>query len=187
MNNKISLVGDSFNPNRIQQHQNDNQVENKRIWTTEKVNKYIELMNRGREDTKNSPFFEGNFGWRDGNILFEYTQDEWDEFIRCSKDIEYFAENYCQIKTEEQFTNFELYDYQKDFFGAVLNDRKVIYLASRQIGKCITPDTTIDIKIDNNIIPNIKLIDLYNKIYPNQNKGILDKIKNFLWVIYSKL
>lgn len=186
--NKINLVGDSFNPNHIVSKAPEIDTKNnKRIWTTEKVNNYIEQMNKGREDTSNSPFFENEFGWRKAGLTFEYTQEEWDEFIRCSEDINHFAETYCQIKTGEQFTNFELYDYQKDFFDSVIEDKNVVYLASRQIGKCITPHTKIDIKIDGKVSNGVTIIDLYKNLYPDYNKGILNKIKNFLWMLYSKL
>lgn len=189
MKNKISLVGDSFNPNNIQVNnpQELDTVNNKRIWTTDKVNAYLDLMNRGREDTNNSPFFENEIGWRKGGVAFEYTNDEWEEFIKCSDDIDRFAQKYCEIKTGEQFTNFNLYPYQKKFFNTVINNKSVVYLASRQIGKCVTPDIKVDIKIMDKCYNDTPLINLYKYLDTTHNKGLLKRIKNILWKLYAIL
>lgn len=46
------------------------------------------------------PFFHGNPQWRNADIAFEYTEDEWDIIQRCSEDPIYFIENYCTFLTD---------------------------------------------------------------------------------------
>ena len=47
------------------------------------------------------PFFHGKTEWRNSDIAFEYTKDEWEELQKCALDPVYFVENYCTFLTDK--------------------------------------------------------------------------------------
>jgi phage terminase large subunit-like protein len=59
-----------------------------------------------------------------------------DEYVKCSKDPQYFIENYIYI-TDPDGNEFlmNLYDYQVDMLNEIHNNRLFIGLAARQAGK----------------------------------------------------
>lgn len=82
--------------------------------------------------------------------MHEYTKDEITELLKCSQDIFYFAEKYCVvIHPKKGKLPCILRDYQKRFVNAMLDNSKVICLASRQLGKCCCSTTSINVKFKN--------------------------------------
>lgn len=106
------------------------------IWTTERVNLLITLIDDGKE-MKETPFWEGKPEWRNANIVFEYTTEEVEEIKKCANDIIYFANKYCFTMTDEGVQNITLRDYQEDILTEYQNNRFVALLSARQIGKTI--------------------------------------------------
>jgi hypothetical protein len=64
------------------------------------------------------------------------TQEQRDEYVKCFSDPEYFIEHYVKIITlDHGLVNIKLYPYQKEAVPKIINDRRIIIKAGRQIGK----------------------------------------------------
>jgi hypothetical protein len=82
---------------------------------------------------------------RDG-VVTNFTKDEVIEYAKCMKDPAYFARKYVKvINLDEGLVPFNLYPYQEEMFDHFNSNRFSIILACRQSGKCVHPDTTIDV------------------------------------------
>jgi hypothetical protein len=130
----------TFNSSLISQSQKTKkeEVQVSKVWNSVKVEECIEQLQKGRLHPLGNPFYEKTIGLRNGNITFEYTDEELEELLNCKEDIVYFAEKYCKIKTEEgQYTYFKLRPYQKKALKMMVENRYLVYLASRQIGKTV--------------------------------------------------
>ena len=69
----------------------------------------------------------------------QFTQHEVEEFIKCKNDPVYFIENYVKIiNIDKGLIPFKLYPFQHKLIDAYHNQRKVILLSGRQIGKSQT-------------------------------------------------
>ncbi|MCX8009414.1 MAG: terminase, partial [Patescibacteria group bacterium] len=69
----------------------------------------------------------------------QYTQEEVEEYFRCSQDPVYFIEKYVKINTiDSGVSPFILRGYQKSLIEIYHKERKVIVLSARQSGKTIT-------------------------------------------------
>lgn len=110
-----------------------------KVWSTPLINEYNERYNLGFDiDTLgNSPYYKNMFGWRDGDMLFKYSEEEKEEISRCKDDVIYFADRYAFAMTDEGVDKIKLRPYQKKVLKAFQNNRYCIYLASRQVGKSI--------------------------------------------------
>lgn len=81
----------------------------------------------------------GNINLKRSNVTVEYTAHEIQEFIKCSRDPIYFAENYVQIvHVDRGLIPFVPYDYQKDIIDLSIKERFVICKMPRQVGKTTT-------------------------------------------------
>jgi hypothetical protein len=79
--------------------------------------------------------------------VHEYTKEEVEELYRCSQDIFYFAKKYCYVVHPKQGKiNIVLRDYQKRLISTIVENEKVVCLASRQLGKCLSHNTLVNIK-----------------------------------------
>jgi hypothetical protein len=107
------------------------------IWTTNKVNEQVARMQEGYEADV-SCFYEGDFNFRKAEINFQYTKEEQKELIRCANDVIYFADKYCHAMTDDGIRKINLRDYQKDMLKEFQDNRFIVMLAARQIGKTIT-------------------------------------------------
>lgn len=66
----------------------------------------------------------------------EYTKEQVDEYVQCASDPVHFINNYCKIVTiDNGLQPFKLYDVQADLIRAINDNRKVLCLAPRQVGK----------------------------------------------------
>ena len=107
------------------------------IWTT----KSIELAYNAIKDgfsLRKSPFYRGNIHLRKAKLNFQYTEEELKEIIRCKKDIIYFANKYCYLKTEKGRRQIKLRPYQEKLLKHYQNNRFNITMQSRQTGKTTT-------------------------------------------------
>lgn len=83
--------------------------------------------------------YNGNANVKRDGAVTQYTQEQVDEYIKCSKDPSYFASKYCKIiHVDRGLVNFELYPYQEKMFDHFNSNRFSIVLACRQSGKSIS-------------------------------------------------
>ena len=94
------------------------------VWSTAKIEHLMDLIETGGS-TKGikKPFYDGNPQWRQGNIVFDYTEFEISEIKRCARDITYFAENYCTVMTDDGLQRIKLRDYQIDMLKHFVANR----------------------------------------------------------------
>jgi hypothetical protein len=86
-----------------------------------------------------------NLGYRDNPLLkkvgvaHEYTQEEIEEYIKCSKDPVYFIKNYIKIvNVDEGLIPFGMWDFQEKMVQTFKDNRFVIMKMPRQVGKTTT-------------------------------------------------
>lgn len=69
-------------------------------------------------------------------VDLQYTKEQLEEYIKCSKDPVYFCSKYVKVKTlDKGIMPFELYDYQQKFVRAIHDNRFTISKWPRQSGK----------------------------------------------------
>jgi hypothetical protein len=89
----------------------------------------------------NNQGYRNNPKLKPPGVEMQYTKEELEEYIRCSKDPVYFCEKYIKVKTlDKGVVPFKLYDYQKRFIEELHKNRFVISKWPRQCGKstCVT-------------------------------------------------
>ena len=94
-----------------------------------------------------------NLGYRDNPLLkkigiqYDYTQNEIEEYIKCSKEPLHFISNYIKIvNVDEGLVPFDMWDFQKNMVTAMHNNRFVIMKCPRQVGKCFYMNTPIKLR-----------------------------------------
>lgn len=107
------------------------------VWSTNAINLAFEGLKQGRKLVAN-PFYEYNTKLLKGDLVFERTDEEIKEWLKCKNDIIYFVEKYCQLMTPEGIKHVKLRDYQKNYLIHLEKHRLSIYLACRQCGKTTT-------------------------------------------------
>jgi len=81
----------------------------------------------------------GNPKLKKANIQIDFSQEEIEEIVKCSKDVVYFCEKYIKIvNIDEGLIPYEPYDYQKEIMHTVDDNRFVICKMPRQTGKTTT-------------------------------------------------
>jgi hypothetical protein len=124
---------------------NEIQKEKITVWSTKAVNEYMEDVDNGVE-RKDSPFFYGDHQLRKPHLLFEYTQDEIEEMVRCKQDVNYFANHYAYTMNPSTgaLNLITLRDYQEDLLNTINDNRYTVIVAARQSGKCVSPNTVVE-------------------------------------------
>lgn len=116
----------------------------------------------------------GNPRLKRTDTIIPFTEEQRDEWIRCSQDAEYFIENYVKIiNVDRGLINFGMFGFQRKMVNTFANNRFVICKLPRQVGKTTTVTAYFLWKILFNADQNIAIL---------ANKGrlameILDKIK----------
>jgi hypothetical protein len=123
----------SFNPVR---EEVDGKKAHRIIWSTETINMAIKGLEQGKKLVAN-PFYENNHKLLKGDLVFQRTEEEKLEWLRCKKDILYFAKK-CKLMTPEGIKLVKLRSYQKLYLKHLQDNRLSIYLACRQCGKTTT-------------------------------------------------
>ena len=81
-------------------------------------------------------FYLGNRNLKKTSITIEYSREQLEEYIKCSKDVNYFCEKYIKIvNVDKGLINFEPYLYQKKMFKTFDDNRYTICKMPRQVGK----------------------------------------------------
>jgi hypothetical protein len=89
-------------------------------------------------DAKNEGYL-GNTLIKKAGVEHQYSEEELNEYLKCSKDPVHFIENYCQvISLDEGMVKFKLRGYQDELIKHYDSNRFNVVLASRQSGKSIT-------------------------------------------------
>jgi len=122
--------------------------EKKFIFNSKNVQEITDQINDGYIIKRfQNPWFKNEIGVRRSGLTFALIDDEIEEYIKCKLDIHYFAEKYCRVKTEDgSINNIKLREYQKDILDLYHNGRFSILCGSRQIGKCFSFNTLIELK-----------------------------------------
>jgi len=69
-------------------------------------------------------------------VPIEYTQEQIEEVIKCSKDINYFIKTYTKIiNLDRGLINFEMYPFQEDMSRTIADNRFTVIKTCRQAGK----------------------------------------------------
>jgi hypothetical protein len=72
-------------------------------------------------------------------VKLEYTKEQIEEYIKCSKDPIYFSERYIKIvNVDEGLMNFKMWDFQRDMIKTYHENRFSITKCPRQVGKTTT-------------------------------------------------
>ena len=107
------------------------------IWSTNSLELALKGIAQGRKLIAN-PFYENNTKLLKGDLVFQRTDQEIKEWIRCKNDIIYFVEKYCKLMTPEGIQHVALRDYQVDYLKHLEENRLSIMLSARQAGKTTT-------------------------------------------------
>lgn len=107
--------------------------------------------------------FRNNSNLRPQGVTISYTQEMIDELRKCKNDPVYFITNYIHVVHPDRgVVKMELYDYQEKMIDMYDKNRKVVFLTSRQQGKCQTLNTKVKIRNKNSgQIVEITLGDFY--------------------------
>jgi hypothetical protein len=159
------------------------ELEEKRfVFNSKNVEEITDKINDGVVIKRyQNPWFENQLGVRRTGITFAWTDEEIQEWVKCAKDIYYFAEKYCKVKTEEgNITNIKLRDYQYKILDLYTKNRFSILMGSRQIGKCVTFNSLVDLESGEKVRIGI----LYYTIQSMERKiTFLEKLKISLYNI----
>ena len=79
-------------------------------------------------------------------VNVNYTQEQVEEYIRCSKDPVYFARHMKIISLDHGLMPFAMYEFQKDMIRMFNENRFVITKCPRQVGKCFYINTPIKLR-----------------------------------------
>lgn len=107
------------------------------IWSSDAINIALKGLGDGRKLVAN-PFYENNTKILKGDLVFNRTEDEVEEWKKCANDIIYFSSKYCKLMTPEGIKSVTLRDYQVNYLKHLVDNRLSIYLACRQCGKTTT-------------------------------------------------
>lgn len=103
------------------------------------------------------------------NKKMNFTPEQIQEIVKCSKDVIYFAEKYFTITTPEGTEKIKLYDYQKELLKSFMENQENIVLSSRQSGKCLLKDVNITIRNKiTGLEENITIGEFFNLIKNKQ-------------------
>jgi hypothetical protein len=173
------------------------------IWNTELVNETIQKLRQG-VDCDLGCFYERSPELKAPNIPFQLTQEEVDEFIKCSNNIEYFVETYCKFLTDKGRTTVVLRDFQRDILNTLGEEewieslkefgpkvKNFLLMSSRQSGKCLFNSQLVIRNIATNNLSKININDLYYILNSKNVKSFkltcISIIKKILYKMYHLL
>jgi len=123
----------TFNPIKEDE---SGKIAKRMIWSTASLDLALKGLEQGKKLIAN-PFYENNTKLLKGDLVFQRTPEEVEEWIKCSQDIVYFVK-YCKLMTPEGIKNVRLRDYQEDYLKHLMDHRLSIFLSCRQSGKTTT-------------------------------------------------
>jgi hypothetical protein len=87
---------------------------------------------------KNKESYRDNPLLKRVGVQVNFTEEQVEEYIKCSQDPIYFAKYIKIITLDEGVTAFKMYDFQKDMINTFHNNRFTIMKCPRQVGKTTT-------------------------------------------------
>lgn len=98
-------------------------------------------------------------------VKIEFTQEQIEEYIKCSQDPIYFVENYVTIiHVDRGVIPFKLYPFQRDMIKSIHDNRRVVGRIGRQSGKCFFINTPIRLRNkENGDIIEMTIGEFYEK------------------------
>lgn len=150
------------------------------LWNTERVNELLRRIDEEGLDYKDvdNPFYEQDPELKKPSLQWEYTREEVMEMKKCAEDVSYFSK-YCKVMTDFGLEYIKLRDYQESVLKEYQSNRFNVFLAPRQVGKCLLNNTLIIDEYGNN--------KSLNAIKPLKNLRILEKCKKSLYYLYNLL
>ena len=142
-------------------------------WSTKAVEEFLRQIENTGKMSRYSPFHNGDTTLRASDLNFTYTEEEEAEIAKISTNIFYFAITYAYVTTDDGIMQVKhLRQYQKRALASFIKHLKIVWLASRKIGKSITVGIFIVHYIlthtDRNIVllsqNQDKVVDLMEKI-----------------------
>lgn len=87
--------------------------------------------------SQNKNSYNGNRSLKQIGFVIQYTGEQVQELLKCKDDPIYFIKTYCQIVSldSELLIPFDLYSYQEKFIKIINDNRRVISMQPRQMGK----------------------------------------------------
>lgn len=107
------------------------------IWSSKTLQKAIQGLEKGQKLVAN-PFYDNDIKLLKGDLVFQRTDEEIQEWLRCQQDIIYFVEKYCKLMTPKGIQHVTLREYQKEYLKHLSENRLSIMLSVRQAGKTTT-------------------------------------------------
>ena len=166
------------------------------IWNSQLVQQTLEKLRMGIPCNM-SAFHYQDIELKAGNILYQLTSEEIDEFHKCSNDIIHFVETHCRFLTDAGRKLVKLRPYQIDILRSLAKEkfneplqelipiiRNLIMMQSRQSGKCLF-NADILLQYPNGNIYKIPIQIFYYMM--KKKLTLLEKIKVKLLMIYYKL
>lgn len=142
------------------------------IWTTQSIELAVKGLEQGKRLVAN-PFHENNIKILKGDLVFQRSDYEIQEWMKCRDDIIYFANTYCRLMTPEGIQNITLRNYQEKYLRQLIKTQLSIYCACRQSAKTTTSSIFLLHYICFNIDKNALVLGNKRKTAVE----ILDKIK----------
>jgi hypothetical protein len=85
------------------------------------------------------PGYLGNPNLKPEGQSLQFTKEQIEEYLRCSKDPVYFVSKYIKVVSlDKGLVDFNMYPYQKDMIETIHNNRFIIAKLPRQSGKTTT-------------------------------------------------
>ena len=117
------------------------------IWSTKSLELAMKGLEQGRKLIAN-PFYENNIKLLKGDLVFQRTPEEIEEWKTCRNDIIYWATEYAKLMTPEGIKNVKLRDYQERYLRHVSDNQLSVTISPRQSGKCLIFNELVKIKIN---------------------------------------
>jgi hypothetical protein len=96
-------------------------------------------MSSSETTTTKIKHYLGNHLLKAAGVSVDYTKEEIEEYIKCSKNPKHFIENYINIvHVDKGLVPFKLYDFQKKMVNVMHKNRFSIFCTARQVGKTTT-------------------------------------------------
>ena len=131
------MNGQNKNPFNPVKEDKDGVIARRMVWSSEALRLAIKGLEDGRKLVAN-PFYENQIKLLKGDLVFQRTEEEKEEWKKCATDIIYFVNKYCKLMTPQGIKHVTLRDYQERYLQHLMDNRLSIYLACRQCGKTTT-------------------------------------------------
>ena len=131
-------MGNNFKKNVFNPVKEDEtgKIAKRMIWSSESIEMALRGLEAGKRLVAN-PFYDKNTKLLKGDLVFQRTDEEIEDFKHCMNDIKYFA-SICKLMTPEGIQHVTMRDYQNDYLDHLAKNRLSIFLSCRQSGKTTT-------------------------------------------------